>query len=249
MRPTRFALLVLMLVAAACSDSPVEPRSDPIDLATAFDELSMPALDAVGASMGIALPASARTRAGCAFDGSLQSFVCAPVTSGGLTINNSYTLLSASGVPQSAFDETTTDAVRTKTSVVGTLSSGTESMHIDDQRTSTLSGLLSGRHVIDGNGVTHLTGTLGTFPIDETITTTIAGLLPPLRGGNGYPRGGTVTTAIVDAGSTGFPGGSMTMAMTFDGTSKVAVTITSFGVTQHCTIDLASPTSRMACSG
>jgi hypothetical protein len=238
-----------MLVAAACSDSPVEPKSDPIDLATAFDELSLPALEAAGANLGVALPAAVRTRTACAYDGALQSFVCAPVTSAGLTINNSYTLLSASGVPQSAFNQATTDGVRTKSSVVGTLTSGADVLHIDDQRTTTLSGLLSGHHRIDGNGVSRLTGTVGAFPLDETITTSIVGLLPPVRGGNGYPRGGTVTTTMADAGSTGFPGGTLTMAMTFNGTSKVAVTITAAGLTQHCTIDLASTSSGMVCSG
>lgn len=247
-RPARFAAVAMLALAAACSDSPVEPKSDPVDLPTALGELSMPAVEAAGASIGLIVPSSSVGQAGCPFDSGSQSFVCAPVVASGLTMKNSYALLTAAGTPQSAFDQATTDAVRVTSSVVGTLTDASGAMSVDDQRTTTLSGLLSGHHVIDGAGTTRVTGTVSGLNLDETITTTIVGLLPPLKGGNGYPRGGTITTTIADATRAVLSSSSVTMTMTFNGTSRVAVTISTAGMTQHCTMDLASSSAGMSCS-
>jgi hypothetical protein len=78
------------------------------------------------------------------------------------------------------------------------------------------------------------------------MTTTIVGLIPPTPGSaNPYPRGGTIIFTMADAT---FPTGSLTMTMVFNGTSKVDVTITGAGLSQHCTIDLANAASGGSCA-
>lgn len=241
-RPSRARLVAVLalLAAGACSESSTAPARGPVDLPTALSEMSLTSYLPAGATAGGAIPLSSVNAAGCAYNGSVQSFVCAPVTTAGLTINSSYTLLSSTGAPLAAFDAATTAAIRSTMTVNGTMGTGTSALQVDERQVMTLSGLLTGQHVLDGTQVAHLTGTVSTQRFDETITTTIAGLVPPDRPGAGaYPRAGTITMTI--AGSTiATPSTSgITLVMKFNGTSKVDVTISGLGTTQHCVIDLA----------
>ncbi|MDB4885771.1 MAG: hypothetical protein JWN79_1209 [Gemmatimonadetes bacterium] len=235
----RIALVALAFLAAACSDSPMQPVSPPVDLATALSEMSLSGI--VPVSIGPSVSSLGPTLARCPYAAASQSFACAPLTSGGLTANSSFQLLTASGAPQSAFDQATTAAVRTTNSVTGSTTVGNDVMTIDEHGTMTLSGLLSGNHVLDGTQTAHITGTFSGFTMDETTLTTVSGVVPPIRGsGNPYPRAGTITMTVTDAASGGIPASTMVMALTFNGTSKVDLTITHGGTTQRCVIDLAS---------
>ena len=238
-RPARSLAAALALVAAACSDSPTSPTTS-LALDEVFEQMSLSALAPAGsgiAAAGMPLPGLSPVPSACSYIASVQSFVCAPVTTNGVTITRGYTLFSASGTPQSAFDPSATASVRTTTGVVGRMTVQTAVTDLDAQQTMTLSGLLTSRHVLDGLQVTKMTMTSPEFgTVRLNATTTFAGLVMPERGGR-YPKSGSVSTAITSdmAGM-----GAFTMTMTFNGTSKVDVTISSGGRTERCTIDLAA---------
>src|SRR6476659_3221875 len=104
-RPPAIVALALAALAAACgSDSSTSPSVQPVTLDQALGELSTPAVSAAAASFvgGPELPALASSR--CAYQATSQSFTCTPVVASGVTVNQSFTLLDASGAPQSAFD-------------------------------------------------------------------------------------------------------------------------------------------------
>ena len=237
--------LALAVVAAACgSDSSTGPKSQPVTLDQALSELSAPALSAAAASFASGvptLPALAASR--CAYQASSQSFACTPVVASGVTVTQSFTLLDGSGAPQSAFDQATTSAVRANTSVAGTFQDGTEQFTVDGQQELTLSGLREPIHTLDGTGTVHVVSNGGgAFPFETTVTTTITGLKlqpPTADGTQPWPKAGTIavenSTAIGDATPE-----VIRATITFNGTSKVLVTITGPGVSGTCTLDLAS---------
>lgn len=241
----RLAFVALALGAAACSESAVGP-SQPVDLPTALSEMSISSIAPLEVSSGVSVPSLSVVPSRCSYDAALQSFACAPLTSNGFTITSAYTLLSASGAPQSAFDAATTAAIRTTTTLSGSTVLTGDTLHLDAHQTMTLSGLLTGHHLLDGTQVAHMTGHLAGSSLDETMTTTIAGLIPPTPGSaNPYPGGGSIIFTMVDAS---FPAGTVTMTMVFNGTSKVDVTISAAGLPpQHCTIDLANAASGGSC--
>jgi hypothetical protein len=166
---------------------------------------------------------------------------------GGVTITRSFTLLSASGAPQSAFDPATTDAVRTVTTTVGSMGPAGDVVTIDHKLELTLSGLLRVPHVVNGVGTAKLSGR-GTG--GERFTMTSAGVitnlvLPPrAAGANAWPTSGTIA---IDGTfeTTGMPTDRVRLEVAFTGTSRVQLTITSGGRTSRCTVDLA--TSLPAC--
>lgn len=233
------------LLAGACSDATAPARST--DLPTALAELSLGNVLPPSMSVGAQLPALSPS-ASCPYDAARQLFACAPVTVNGVTVTQGYTLLTASGTPQAAFDAASTAAIRSDMTAAGLRRDATDSLAIDARQSLTLSGLLTGRHVLDGTQNAHLKGTSAGVPLDETMVTTIAGLLPPANGAR-YPGGGTVTTTITDASTSS---GSFTVIMTivFNGTSKVDVTISGGSFSTHCIVDLANPGSAgTACTG
>jgi hypothetical protein len=243
------ASLALVLAAGACSDSPVQPVEE-TTLSSALAEMSLSEVLPGGIGVAAPVPSAALVPSGCAYSVTSQGFVCAPVTTNGLTINQGYTLLSASNAPQQAFDRATTAAVRGTMSIVGTVTTGGEAITVDLQQVMTLSGLLTGTHVLDGTQVVHLGTPPGSpYPLVEDISTTITGLvLPPRGSSNPYPRAGSIAMTILD-GPAGAPSTTtFALTMVFNGTSKVAVTFTVDGVTTHCTIDLAATTNQGACA-
>src|SRR5678816_1888475 len=96
---------------------------------------------------GASAPMLALSR--CAYADGSQSFVCAPFAAKGLTISQSFTLLSSSGASQSAFDRATTNAVRASSITTGTLSEGGTTLTERAGRDLTLSGLISGPHTLN----------------------------------------------------------------------------------------------------
>lgn len=246
----RVAAVVVGVFASACtSDSSVSPSTtQPTTLAEILSELALPTLSGLTprASM-VPLPTvSALSPSGCSYSAAAQAFACPPVSAAGLTVTRSFALLSAGGTPQSQFDPSTTASVRASTTVAGTLTAGGSTMSIDQQQVLTLSGLLTGTHTLDGTSVMRLSGTVptgtGAEPVNSTITTTIAKLRLPSRaaGPNAWPTEGTITMDMTSSeGASALPT-TMRVILAFNGTSKVAVTITMDGVAHRCTIDLAS---------
>jgi hypothetical protein len=255
MRPVRrvrvVATITAGLILAACSgDKSTSPSTSSVSLTQALSEMSRPELGALGTmAMGTSVPIGpALVPSDCAYQSSVQSFTCAPVTVGGVTLTRSYALLTLGGATQSQYDPTSTDGVRTNTHAKGTLTGSGSTLTIDDQRELVLTGLLSSTHVFNGTSVTHLDGTLaGTgTPIStsSTITTTIANLTLPT--GAKYPTSGTITTDVTEPFAA-LPQYTTHIVATFDGSSTLSVTVTSRIGTTRCSIDL-SGTAKPSCA-
>jgi hypothetical protein len=95
-----------------------------------------------------------------------------------------------------------------------------------------------------------VTGTTGSgvaaTPIASAVATTISNLALPREstGPNRFPASGTVS-ALAETTVGVFPKITTSVTITFNGTSKAAVTLTVNGVTTHCTVDLSSETAAL----
>ena len=243
------ALAAVFAFTGACSEPTGPSDVQPADLSEVLAELQPSSLaPAVGAILPIPVPSlSAVVPSSCSYDAASQSFMCPNVTVSGVTASRSFTLLDASGTPQTAFDRTSTAAVRMKSTFAGTITSGATSMVVDQRQDLTLSGLLTGVHTLNGTSLLHLTGSFATggtsSPTDMTMSTTITDLvLPRSSTGSQWPQSGTIAGTVTDTElGTSF---TTTIAMTFNGTSVVTVTTTAGGFTSTSTIDLANPLPR-----
>jgi len=242
------SVIALAVVASACgSDSSTGPEiGQPITLGQALATIRSPALAASAGTFGVAGTfAPAIVPSQCAYAAASQSFVCAPVTSAGLTFNQSFTLLDAAGTKQAAFDENTTTAVRANSALAGTLTTGGTTFTVDGQQALTLSGLLSGKHILDGTSTTHVAGTLvegeTQVPFTTTITTTITSLAVPVAtsGTPEWPASGTIVVEASTAVGPVTPA-STKVTITFSGSSTAMVSIVGPGFAQTCKVNLAS---------
>jgi hypothetical protein len=243
----RHLFAIALAAAVACGgDSATAPTSyPPATLDQALGELSIPALSAGDNSfvdLGAAAPSLDATR--CTYSATVQSFVCTPISESGITINQSFTLLSGSGAKQSAFDAATTNAVRANTTVAGTLVEQGTSLDLTGQQEITLSGLVTGPHVLNGTSTITAAGTVvdgtTTYPVNITVGTSIANLVLPAHETAStqlWPTSGTVTVDV--SGSIGPVSVSQARTViTFSGTSTVNVTMSGGGVTKSCKVDL-----------
>jgi hypothetical protein len=244
----RIAALALVALVGACkSDSSVGPNPPPATLNQVFSEMSLPALS--GAVRGAAPTTGTMSLMppvpkGCSYDASTHAFVCPTLpTATGVSVTQSYMLYDKAGNSQSQYDPASTDAVRIITTLAGTETLGTLFSTINSKQDITLSGLQSGPHVLNGTTNLHMTGTQGAgLPtagsFDDTVVATFANIVMP-SGTDKWPQSGTLT---MDATSkaTGLVGTtSVHMVMTFNGTSKVPLTIVDGIYSSVCTVDLA----------
>lgn len=240
----RAALIALLALAAGCGgDSVTGPGQAPAELTQVLDEMNSPSVAlATSAMSGIPIASPGPlAAASCSYAADSRSFVCPTVTSHGLTFNRSFTLLDASGVPQSQYDVHSTDAVRTTTAMTGTIGPDSMQLVLSNHGVMTLSGLLSGRHVLNGVQTDDISGKgnvwAGSFS-SHTVTTTRDLVLPPSTA-EPYPRSGTVTMDVTsDFGDLGTE--TVRMQLSFNGSSRVDVTTTVGSFTTHCTIDLTT---------
>jgi hypothetical protein len=244
----RFSAILVVAAAVACGGDSTGPTSyPPATLNQALAELSIPALAAGGASfvdLGTATAPSLDPTT-CPYSAAVQSFVCTPISESGITVNQSFTLLSGSGAKQSAFDAASTNAVRANTTITGTLVEQGTSLNVNGQQELTLSGLVSGPHVLNGSSSITVAGTVddgtATYPVNITVATSIANLvLPANEAGSAqvWPSSGTITVDV--NGSIGPV--SVSQARTviaFSGTSTVTVTVSGGGLSKSCKVDLA----------
>jgi hypothetical protein len=243
-----FAAVALAAVASACgSDSSTGPDGTPATLDQTLAELSLPALSAGGAAfvdVGDDVPGLLASR--CPYAAATQSFVCTPVSSSGLTVNQSFTLLSSSGAKQSAFDPASTAGASAKTTISGNVNESGTVLAVNGQQEITLSGLLGGTHSLNGSSSLTLKGSVSdgtsSFPVDLTVSSTIANVVLPANTTPGtviWPLSGTIT---VQASGTvgGLSIGTVKDTISFTGTSTVNITTTGPGGTQTCKVDLAT---------
>lgn len=228
-------------VVACGSDSSVAPDHPPADLATVLSEMTLPAVTGSLVPGAPALPStSALTPSNCSYSAASQSFTCPTVTASGITLTRSFTLLTASNTPQSQFDPATTAAVRTNSTMAGKITSAGSAIAVDGKDEMTLSGLLTGVHTLNGTSVMHMSGTEpgSTTPFTMTMSTTIANLVLPATTAEKWPKSGQIIMDITD--SMLGAAGTERITMTFNGTSKVLMTMTSDGFSFNCTVDMAS---------
>lgn len=249
------ALVAVAALASACSDSSTGPADvQPLELSQVLAELQPSSLAPLNAQIsaaplaGLTAPDPSR----CSYDAASKSFICPNVAITGVTVSRSFTLLDASGNPQSQYDKTSTAAVRMKTTFAGTVTSGASTLVVDQEQDVTLSGLLTGVRTLNGTSLGHVAGTIGdgatTTPVDITVATTIANLELPRSstGPNRFPSRGTIT-AITTTRIGVLPAVTSNTSITFDGSSKASVIITSGGGTTRCTVDLSGETA-MVCT-
>jgi hypothetical protein len=240
------ALTTATVVVACGGDSATRPTTyPPATLNQALAELSIPALAAGGPSfVGVDASTPALDPTKCPYSATAQSFVCTPISESGITVDQSFTLLTGSGAKQSAFDAATTDAVRANTTVAGTLVEQGTSLDVTGQQELTLSGLVSGPHVLNGTSTLTAAGTVvdesTTYPVNITVSTAIANLVLPANATGTseiWPASGTITVDV--SGSIGPVSVSQARTViTFSGTSTVNVTVSGGGLSQSCKVDL-----------
>jgi hypothetical protein len=243
-RRIRVAAIAVGSILAACSgDKSTGPSpSSSALLGQALSEMSLPQLNILGVRL-VAPVADfpSLSPSDCTYDPSSQSFACGAKTLNGFTLTSSYALLALGGATQSQFDPSTTDGVRTRTHLAGTVAMPTGTITIDDQRELVLTGLLSSTHVINGTGVTHTVGTVNAgatpIPMSSTLTTSVVGLTIP--NGARYPTAGTMTADVTRQLST-FPIHVTHFVAVFDGTSTISITVSGDGgPVFRCAVDLA----------
>jgi hypothetical protein len=194
---------------------------------------------------GVSAPTLNSLPTGCTYASASQNFVCPSVTASGSTITSNYFLLDATGNSMSTFDASKVAALRVRNTISGTAGVSGNTYTIDGQQDYTLSGLQSSTHTLNGTGTLTVGGTRtgSTLPGPFTThsTTTISNVVLPAYGAsNPYPASGRIA---LDQ-STSFTGGSsMTsqLVMTFNGTSRVTVSVKIDNLSlPGCTFDLSN---------
>src|SRR6476661_1619066 len=234
------AFVAIVAFTAACSSDSTSPNRQPADLGEVLTEMSVPS---VAASLVPGVPAtpsaSAPAPSSCSYNAGTQRFNCPTLSVSGVTFTRWFMLLDATGTPQSQFDAETTDAVHMNSSLLGLAANGT-SVAITGNEELTLSGLRSGVHTLAGTSLLNVNGTdpRTGAPFILSVSTTVNDLVLPDSHGDKWPKSGSVTIDATHA----MAGTTTTshLSATFNGTSKVAVSLTSGGITVSCTVDLAS---------
>ena len=265
LRPTCRAATALLplLLAAACSDGATTPGAEPFDPARvlrAAAPLDLAAAGALGAGAGTAGPGislpgllpSDLAGGACAWTDAAQAFVCQPVVTAGIRFSARWIALDAAGRALRKPTTANTAALRVVSTLSGTFdpaSPGTPVMPpgaprpgpftVDATEDRTVSGLLTGRYVVDGTGTFRSEIAVAGRPVRSEGRTTLTGVVLP-TGGQRWPQAGTVTSEVVDLARPGVA--ALRQAMTFDGTNRVTIVTTAAGgTTTRCVLDLAAP--------
>jgi len=246
-----------ILVLAACSDAtnPGDSASlrETLDLATVAgdavaEDVSLLRTQA-GAFGGIT---SEATRTGawrndCTFSANTGRFVCPDYTRSGISLARSFALLDAQGMPQSAFNATTTASANFVTTIAGAIARENFSATISRQRNITVSGLAGNEstHIVNGTGATSNTRSRHSDDGPErsysmTETTGIVNVVVPFPHTSGaWPLSGSITRQISLSrdGEQGSPRArSRTATVTFNGTQLVPLVVGD----RTLTLDLAT---------
>ena len=198
----------------------------------------------VAASLVPGMPAtpsaSTVTPSSCSYEAGTQRFNCPVVTVSGVSFSRWFTLLNAAGTVQSQFDAATTDGVHLNTSMQGNFTANGSKVIVAGNEDLTLRGLLSGVRTLAGTSLLNVNGTDAATgnPYILSVSGTIDNLVLPDTPADRWPKSGSVIVHATHlmAGTTT----SSQLSATFNGTSKVAVSLTTGGLTVTCTVDLAS---------
>ena len=266
-RATSLASALALLALAGCSDSgttgPHTLKPTPVDVSALVTTASNGSYNGVARSL-VLLPAfvtSAINTADCPYSSKDQEFVCAPVVRNGITSKTAYQLLDASGHPLSTADALTLAAVRVITDVdgttslvsttTGTVSSTTLHSHADN----TLSGLLTTKHTLNGLTTDHdtLASVFSGFAtkLAMSATTTVTSLDIPTTAG-AFPAAGSIASdaSTSETLGSGTPFTSSSHAViTFNGTSRITISLGIGATLQRCTLDLTHASTIVCAPG
>jgi hypothetical protein len=225
----------LLVLAGACSDS-TGPGAPAASLEQVFSEASLSSLSAftgsftpVPASL-ITLPAPST----CTNGGGL--FQCPAITISGVTFNQKFILYDDHGAVQQQFVSGTTAKVKFESSAHGTVTSGTNSFTVDQAQQFELTGLTTSTHVLNGTSAWSVTLRPVTGVTVTTVVVDVNDLVLPKESG-GYPGRGSVDLTLTHTPETAGP---LHAHLTFNGTSKVAVTMSIGGLQlPTCTVDFS----------
>jgi hypothetical protein len=253
----QFSVRLLVVSVAglltACNAEPSFGPGSRADLPEVINELSI-VKNSIGMQWSRPIRPTEPTviPANCTYVAAVQSFTCPAQTLLGVTVTQSYTLLSARGDHQSAFDIAHTAAVQLHTVLAGRSSINGSDLAVDGQEFLTLSGLLTGEHTVDGTSSLHLNGALvaanpmgggtSTTQIDEFISATVTRLVlqtypSSIAGSYTLPRTGTIR--VEDRTSiAGQPQVVSSALFPYDGTDRMVVVITRNGLSHTCEIPL-----------
>jgi hypothetical protein len=238
---TLSAALALPVLASACVPADATSPKDEATLTAALADVAHPALDWPSrffSGAGVVTPEIFPAR--CPFDAASQFFVCSPLSGGGLTLNQRFTLQDAGGGKQSACDAATTASLHLENAVAGTPSDD-QTVIIDGQQVLDLTGIGTPRHTLNGTSLTLATAQAGGAQPPAERKTTITDLVIPVVAEGAprlWPLSGTIDTrsrSISASGDTTV----FIATMRFDGSSIVTLTITVPGGLQTCRVNIA----------
>jgi len=237
------AVTALSALVGACVPADAFSPRVPSTLDGALAEAALPALDyAAAAFSGAGMVALPIVPSRCSFEPATSSFVCAPLSGGGLTLNQRFVLVDSAGNRQSAFDETTTTRLSVTNLVTGTVVRGPVTLTVDGKQTLDLTKLGSARHTLNGTSVTATTlvdPALGGAPVRSTIQTTLVDLLIPVLPADRPPPWPLSGMIDIRSFANGDVAGSLYVAeITFNGSSLVTLTHTVPGGIQTCHVDI-----------
>lgn len=231
-------------VVACGGDSTGPTSSSPPTLNQALAELSIPALAVGGLALaGIDGPAPSLNPSACTYSAAEQGFVCAPISRGGITITQSFTLYGAAGL-QSSFDPASTSSIHTSALVSGSSVGQGTSLTVSGRQETTLAGLVSGRHLLNGWSAIRIGGTVSdetsTYDVNVTVNTSMIDLLLPTDadGAAVWPKSGTITGDITGSIGPAYLNQHTEITFMIGSTALVSVTGTGGGA-KACKVDLA----------
>jgi len=249
----RFTALATLALAVACVTDPVlAPGEGRLSLEEALAELEIPALRLAMGAFTTLGPAPAPVPSACPFQAASESFVCAPIVAGGLTLSQSFTLVSATGAKQATFDKATTSWLRVSSTITGTRAENDfTTTTVDGEQELTVTGLLTDRHTVNGSSTTRLArveeGSSSAQPVLTTVATKLKNVVLPL-----VPPGAPVAWPLsgsMELLNTTFadyppplpgPGPVVSgVVVVFTGTSTVEVALTSRAGTIACHVNMA----------
>lgn len=246
------SVVAACVVLAACRETtaPIQERPALDDVFAELQVAESSGSAGLALSGGPAVPITMPSAAQCFYNSKSQFFSCPSTTRNGLTFTLAYQLLDASGTIQTAFNPTTTAAIRTVSDLSGTFTpppgSVASTITMSGGSDQTLSGLLTRTHTLNGTGIWRSTMVVGSTSGNMTTSSTITGLVLPQRDSpNQYPQAGSIamdltgnfaTTTVVSR-----------IVMTFNGTSTMTMVMTINGITTNCTLDMANPSATPSC--
>jgi hypothetical protein len=251
--------LATAALVAGCDSNPTSPTVDVEATLTQMSSGGIATYSGAAASASTSggmmtspsIPAA--NTSNCPYNPATSFFVCAPVTSNGVSFSRSFQLLDSQGKPLSTPSPLLVAAIRSVIDLDGTITPPQGSQSVTTQITrhedATLSGIQSASRTLNGNATQRLAMSGSGFAFTSNDTSATANLLLPSSPDQRYPLGGTITTnrTVTTSGVT-TTSVHQSEEIAFDGTSIMTVKITVGANVRTCKVNLATPGVAPTCS-